>query len=119
MNLGIPNIAEVVARGMECYGTEYFVGKVDIDTCADLCKRRTSMFIFGTVFFGESEQCDEATGKCSCFCETAAASDGTCKQMKSTYYDLYKFKGIFYSIKKCDQFPNTNFHVSDSPRNFL
>ena len=47
------------------------------------------MFIFGTNDFGE-DKCDN--GLCECYCEANTENDGTCEQVDSNGYRLYRNK---------------------------
>ena len=46
------------------------------------------MFAFGTNDHGEDRCYD---GGCNCYCETAAAPDGTCNKVSHNGYRLYRF----------------------------
>ena len=49
------------------------------------------MFAFGTNDYG-TIRC--SNGRCSCYCETAASVDATCKVIQHKGFRLYAFKGI-------------------------
>ena len=75
---------------MECAGSEepyYHISTVT--ECSKRCKGQSSMFAFGTNDYGTT-RC-YSTG-CTCLCETAASSDGTCSQTSNNGYRLYKYK---------------------------
>ena len=48
------------------------------------------MFAFGTNDYG-TIRC--SNGRCSCYCETAASVDATCKVIQHKGFRLYAFKG--------------------------
>ena len=62
--------------------------KKSIIDCANECKGKASMFIFGTNDFG-NDRCSEQG--CSCSCEISATRGGTCNMVSHTGYRLYKF----------------------------
>ena len=74
------------------------------DSCANVCKYFSSMFIYGTNDFGE-ERCF-ADG-CSCFCETSAMPNGTCNTTSHMGFLLYKYESSkFLELQKCIVFCN-------------
>ena len=58
------------------------------DDCANVCRGISSMFAFSTNDFGK-DQCNEKG--CRCLCEISASQDGSCKQVDTDGYRLYKF----------------------------
>ena len=84
----------LVANKKECNGSEILFdifnqdAKKSISDCANECRDKASMFIFGTNEFG-NDRCSE--NGCSCSCETSAAQDGTCNMVSHDGYQLYKF----------------------------
>ena len=59
-----------------------------VDSCANKCKGKSSMFIFGTNLYGR-QQCWGAS--CICYCEVTATPDGQCDHVTHRGYKLYKF----------------------------
>ena len=55
------------------------------------------MFAFGTNDYG-TIRC--TNGRCSCYCETAASVDATCKVVQHKGFRLYAFKGSRGSKKR-------------------
>ena len=84
----------LVEEEKECDGSEILFmnedSKKSIIDCANECRNRASMFIFGTNDFG-NDRCSEHG--CSCSCETSATPDGTCTTVSNSGYRLYKFIG--------------------------
>ena len=94
----------LVSEKKECGGSEFHIGALStIDECSKSCYGRSSMFAFGTNDYG-TIRCWE--NGCSCYCETAASSEGTCSQSNHNGYRLYKYKttGNFYTSFLCKQF---------------
>ena len=60
----------------------------NIEECAENCRDVSSMFAFGTNDFGTT-RCND--GKCACYCETAATSDGSCTINTHNGYRLYSY----------------------------
>jgi len=80
----------LVSEKRECGGSEIWAGHLaTVDECAKSCYGRSSMFAFGTNDYG-MERCWE--GGCSCYCETAASSEGTCSEGFHLGFRLYKYK---------------------------
>ena len=80
----------LIADKTECAGSENSYGDISTVTeCSKRCKGQSSMFAFGTNDYGTT-RC-YSTG-CTCLCETAASSDGTCSQTSHNGYRLYKYK---------------------------
>ena len=80
---------ELVAAKKECSGKETGMGRVvSSDVCASRCHGKSSMFALGTNDYFNN-RCNERG--CTCLCETAAKSDGTCNMIDDTGYRLYKF----------------------------
>ena len=78
----------LVAEKQSCNG-----GKKDIlhgclqsseGDCAIACHNKSSMFVFGIggACYGQ---------KCTCWCHTDAFQNGTCNQIPSTLYNLYRY----------------------------
>ena len=59
----------------------------DVENCAKMCHGKSTMFAMGTNDYG-TNRCSEAG--CSCLCETAAASDGTCNKVSHSGFRLYR-----------------------------
>ena len=59
-----------------------------VEECAEACAGVSSMFIFGTNDFGK-KRCNWKG--CTCYCETSAAADGTCKVKNHRGYRLYRY----------------------------
>ena len=79
---------KLVSDRSECGGSETGVGQFTrIIECAEKCKAISSMFAFGTNDYG-TPRCNN--GKCTCLCETAATSDGSCNIVSHNGYRLYK-----------------------------
>ena len=60
------------------------------------------MFAFGTNDFGTNRCNDDG---CSCYCETSATEEGTCKRVDHNGYRLYKYgitnsKGDYHELHK-------------------
>ena len=74
----------------ECSGAEkHGCLQTSAEECARSCQNISSMFIFG--------RADEKNGrcfgsKCTCVCETAATTDGSCNVIGHSGYDLYKYE---------------------------
>ena len=80
----------LVSEKRECGGSEIHAGTLaTVDKCANSCNGKSSMFAFGTNDYG-TVRCGE-TG-CSCYCETAASSEGTCSENSHPGFRLYKYK---------------------------
>ena len=80
----------LVSEKRECGGSEIHAGALaTVDKCANSCNGKSSMFAFGTNDYG-TVRCGE-TG-CSCYCETAASSEGTCSEGFHLGFRLYKYK---------------------------
>ena len=78
----------MVAEKEKCKGQEIHVGRVkSIDHCANECRQKSSMFVFGTNDYGKNVCNNQG---CECFCETGAKADGTCKTVKNNGYRLYR-----------------------------
>ena len=98
----------LVEEQKECYGAEIYMGrKESVDECANSCRGLSTMFIVGTTDYGAGTCGDK---KCSCFCETGATIDGTCKLADSTGYRVYKFhdKGMRLLVHRSNGFFNSN-----------
>ena len=82
----------LVAEKKECDGLEILFNdeesKNSIVDCANECKGKASMFLYGTNDFG-NDRCSE--NGCSCSCEISATRGGTCNMVSHTGYRLYKF----------------------------
>ena len=67
------------------------------------------MFAFGTNDYG-TVRCGE-TG-CSCYCETAASSEGTCSEGFHLGFRLYKYKttGNINTSFICTLYPSISIH---------
>jgi len=86
-----------VADKKECYDPSGKVNIVhnqvkDVGDCAKLCRRKSSMFAFGTDDFG-TNRCN--TKGCRCLCEVSAKQEYqviTCTQVINNGYRLYRFK---------------------------
>ena len=73
----------------ECGGEEEFIGRLEsVEKCAEACTGVASMFIFGTNDFGKN-RCNRKG--CKCYCETSAATDGTCNMKNHRGYRLYRY----------------------------
>ena len=91
--------------------------KKSIIDCANECKGKASMFIFGTNDFG-NDRCSEQG--CSCSCEISATRGGTCNMVSHTGYRLYKFldngKYFLYDTNTNESFigekMKVNFHIT-------
>ena len=74
----------------ECSGAEKSMGKREsLAACADACRWKTSMFIYGTNEYNEA-RCEG--NKCQCYCETDSHEEectGTLQENKG--YNLYAF----------------------------
>ena len=82
---------KLVAEKVECSGAEVEAAPLthlDLGSCAEGCKDKSSMFIFGTNDFGE-DRC--YSNGCECICETAARGVGICYMNDHKGYRLYKF----------------------------
>ena len=78
----------MVAEHTQCKGTENNEGKMNsIDECANACRKKSSMFVFGTNDYGKNGCNNQG---CECYCETGAKADGTCKTVKNNGYRLYR-----------------------------
>merc|ERR1711899_662250 len=81
---------ETSSSSAECSGSETNVGwKRSVADCADACREKSSMFIFGTNDFG-TRRCLLPCRGCKCYCETASSS-GTCDEVDHDGFRLYKF----------------------------
>ena len=82
-----------------------------VEECAEACTGVSSMFIFGTNDFGK-KRCNRKG--CKCYCETSAATDGTCNVKNHRGYRLYRYDTwgnyFHYSISCTGLF---GFHSSD------
>ena len=96
----------LVTEKKECMGLETWQGyQTSISECANKCKSKSTVFLFGTNDFGV-ERCN--SDGCACMCETGANSDGSCDMVPHNGYRLYKFETlgsyvtlyIFILIKK-------------------
>ena len=89
----IPNIEwMLVAEKKECMGSETWQGyQTSISECAYKCKRKSTIFLFGTNDFGV-ERCNK--DGCACMCETSVNSDGSCDMVPHNGYRLYKFETL-------------------------
>ena len=82
----------MVAEHTECKGTETNEGKMNsIDDCANACRKKSSMFVFGTNDFG-GNGCDNKG--CKCRCETGANADGSCENVQNKGYRLYRISSL-------------------------
>ena len=82
----------MVAEHTECKGTETNEGKMNsIDECANACRKKSSMFVFGTNDFG-GNGCDNQG--CKCLCETGANADGSCENVQNKGYRLYRLSSL-------------------------
>ena len=84
---------ELVAEKKECSGWETNQGyKRTIEQCADACRGKTSMFIFGTNDFG-GRRCYFPCRGCQCYCEYkvsgAPLTSGVCDQVDHNGFRLY------------------------------
>ena len=74
----------------ECAGSEINKrNEPNLESCAQSCIGISSMFIYGTNDFGDN-RC--FSNGCACFCETAAAPEGTCSKVGNSGYKLYKYE---------------------------
>ena len=83
---------KLVAEKVECSGAEVEAAPLthlDLGSCAEGCKDKSSMFIFGTNDYGVT-RCGEKG--CSCICELAASLDGTCQRTGHNGYRLYRYE---------------------------
>lgn len=86
---------KLVEEKVECSGKEEGAGVYsDIGNCADKCKNKASMFIFGTNDYGDVRCGDWGNGEigCNCICESAAYPDGTCEKTSHNGYRLYRYE---------------------------
>ena len=82
----------MVAEHTQCKGTENNEGKMNsIDECANACRKKSSMFVFGTNDFG-GNGCDNQG--CKCLCETGANADGSCENVQNKDYRLYRLSSL-------------------------
>ena len=82
----------MVAEHTSCKGTENNEGKMNsIDECANACRKKSSMFVFGTNDFG-GNGCDNQG--CKCLCETGANADGSCENVQNKGYRLYRISSL-------------------------
>ena len=82
----------LVAEKKECMGSETWQGyQTSISECADKCKRKSTIFLFGTNDFGV-ERCNK--DGCACMCEISVNSDGSCDMAPHNGYRLYKFETL-------------------------
>ena len=88
-----------MAHKKECGGSENSQGRVGApEACASKCRGKSSMFALGTNDY-LTNRC--TSSGCTCLCETAAKSDGTCIQVNHKGYRLYKYeKGIYHVFGK-------------------
>ena len=94
LSLNIPTFCsdfKLVAFRAECDGAEinkdYFH---NIEECAEACRGKSEMFIFGTNEYG-SIRCKNKV--CSCFCEDDTSNFKCNKQKGHNGYNLYAFQG--------------------------
>ena len=83
---------KLVAERKECEGSETNVGwKRTVADCADACRDKSSLFIFGTNDFG-TNRCLLPCRGCKCFCENTSTF-GICEQeIDHDGYRLYRFE---------------------------
>ena len=80
----------LVADKKECDGTEigHKWATRTVADCAVKCKGTSSMFALGTNDHGLHRCHNDG---CTCLCETAAYTDGSCNQKEHLGYRLYKY----------------------------
>ena len=78
----------LVKDASECGGSEVQKPHTfEAEKCAEICYGVSTMFAFGTNDYG-NPRCNK--DGCTCLCETAATSDGTCNIQDNTGYRLYR-----------------------------
>ena len=81
----------LVSDVSECSGSEIDQGQLEnVIQCGERCRGVSTMFIFGTNDYGKTP-CEN--GKCRCWCETSATTDGTCDITTNNGFRLYAYVG--------------------------
>ena len=77
----------------ECGGKkEEYIGQMfSAEACADGCRGKSQLFVFGTNKFGKS-QCEGRT--CACYCEFETKDFKCLISVDAPGYNLYAFKGM-------------------------
>ena len=87
----------MVAAAKKCsFGSKLYKGRVyTVEECGSICRRYSSMFVFGTRSYGHGDEvCSDDV--CDCYCEKMDPDDwtdgeGTCYMEHSYTFDLYRF----------------------------
>ena len=85
-------MVESAAQCKENYMNREMVTSPEI--CADICRGRSEMFIYGTTESGKQEACNDKEGikECECYCAFSTNYHSCLKQEYSSSFNLYAFK---------------------------